>query len=114
MEGVAGSIFLGLQNRRAVSESAFVHRLGDDPESFSLCGSCSADRSAAIDQGGIVSLAILFVEVAPIAGDVPGKELTWRLTGILKGFKGTRRGDDPAEAKLLGLIGTHFVSPDLD
>ena len=65
-------------------------------------------------KGGIVSLAVFVIEVAPIAGDVAGKELTCLLTGIPKGLQGSRRGNDPTERELLGLVVTHFVSPDWD
>ena len=64
-----------------------------------LAGHVRREDTATINQGVVVCLAVFFVEVTPIAGDVAGQELTCVLTGIPKGFKGTRRGDDPAELR---------------
>jgi hypothetical protein len=104
------SIILGEKYARRIPESDFVHSLGDDPDSLPLAGLVGAQESAAVDEGVVVCVAVAFIEVTPIAGDVPGQELTCVLTGFSKGFKGSRRGDDPAKAELLGLVKTHFVS----
>src|ERR1017187_2090322 len=80
-----GSIILRLQNRRRVPKPNVVGCLCDDPDPLPLAGDVRRQNAAAVDQGGIVSLAILFVEAAPIAGHVPPKELTGLLTRIPKG-----------------------------
>jgi hypothetical protein len=110
--GVEGSIILGEKYARRIPESDFVHSLGDDPDSLPFAGLVGAQESAAVDEGVVVSVAVVFIEVTPIAGDVAGQELTCLLTRIPKGFKGTRRGDNSSEAKLLGLIVTHVIAPD--
>jgi hypothetical protein len=105
-----GSIIIGQQKRAGVPKPELVGRFGDNPDLDPLACVVGAQESAAVDEGVVVSVAVTFIEVTPIAGDVAGQELTCLLTRIPKGFKSSRRGDNPPEAELLGLVKTHFVS----
>lgn len=70
-----------------VTQPNLVDRLGDHPQLLTLAGLVCAQKAAAVDQGGVVEALVIVVEVAPVAGDVPGEELTCRLTGNLKGMQ---------------------------
>jgi hypothetical protein len=65
------SVVLGFQYRCAVAETDFVGRFRDDPKTLTLPGRVRREEAAAVNQGGIVEVAILIVEVAPVA-------VTWR------------------------------------
>ena len=57
----------------------------------------------------LLRLLILVVDVTPVAGHVAGEELTGLLICIPKDMKGSRRGDDPPEAELLGSSGSRVL-----
>ena len=71
-----------------------VRRLGDDPEPLPLAGCVRRQDAAPIDHGSVIEAAIFVVEITPVAGEMPYEKLVGRLSGILEGFEGTRRGDD--------------------
>ena len=100
MDGVAGSILRGQQNGNVRERLPWSSAASVMTQSAPLSGSCRRQDAAAVDQGGVVELAILFVEVAPIAGRRAGRGTRLPLTGIPEGFEGSGRGDDLTEAEL--------------
>ena len=102
-----------VKKRRAVPQPDLVGRLGDDPEPLPLAGLVRRQDAAAVDQGGVVEAAVLFVEVAPVAGDVTGEELIRRLTGFVEGMEGTGGATIRPRLNFLVSCLTHVVAPDL-
>ncbi len=96
--------------------TVIVCRFRNDPEALPLAGLVSTQEAAAIDERGVVQLAVFLVKVAPIARQMPHDELLGLLPGILEGLKGTGSGHNLTWLKLgiLGLVQTHFVSPEWD
>ena len=94
-----GSILLWLQDRCCEAIALVVSRFSDDPEALVLGGRVSTQEAAAVDQCGIVQLAVFMVEVAPVAGEMPYEKLVGRLSGIPDGIEGTWCCDDLAGVK---------------
>src|SRR5271165_2439960 len=107
------SVFLWLQDDGAITETDLVDRLGDDPDPFPLPGRVRRQDAAAVDDGGVVEVAIFVIEVAPVAGHVTCEELTGLLPGVMKCVESTGCGDDPPEAeqRFVSLSMTHGLAP---
>ena len=69
--------------------------------------------AAPVDYGSVIEAAIFVVEITPVAGQMPYENSLGRLSGILEGFEGTRRGDDPTWGELGFVVSfmTHVVAP---
>jgi len=101
------SVFGRQQNRCGYSMAGLVSRFGDDPDFLAERSPVRRQDARAFNEGMVVGLTVLIVEVAPIASDMPLKELDGRLTGFLEGFEGTG-GDEQFAEKELGLrFGDH-------
>ena len=71
-----------------------VRRLRDDPQPLPLAGCVRRQDTAPIDHGNVIEAAVFLVEITPVSRQMPYEKLVGRLSGILEGIEGSRRGDD--------------------
>src|SRR5882672_1821775 len=72
---------------------------GDDPQLFSCHGFVSAQETESMLKTSGVFLAVVLLQVAPIAGMVTGKKLAWALSSLLQCEQCTRCCNDLPQSK---------------
>jgi len=105
------SILAGQQNGRGRSIAGITSRFRNDPNHFTERRAVGREDSGTVDQGLIVRLPVFLAQIAPIASVVPLEEFSGWLTGLLKEFEGTGRGDDSADHKFRLGFGDHRHLP---